>query len=154
KRTVICVDSVRKELNMRMSSLLRAPISRFAVCLVTVTGSGFVALGDEELCPFSATVSQAWKRAGAVPGWMSRDQDGGLGFRQGPGQGKPGEWPAFRFLQWEAGRVKTLPAPDQPFALDLRSSGVSDADLKELAPLKQLRALNLDREYVTDAGLK
>src|SRR5262249_1547096 len=38
--------------------------------------------------------------------------------------------------------------------LDLRNTDVSDAGLKELAPLKNLAELDLSRCKVTDAGLK
>jgi hypothetical protein len=39
-------------------------------------------------------------------------------------------------------------------ALDLRNTEVTDAGLKELAPLKNLATLDLRRTRVTDAGLK
>lgn len=60
----------------------------------------------EGVRPFPAAVSLAWKRAGAVPGWMSRDEYGWLLFRQGQNRWRPGEWPAFRVPRWEAGRIK------------------------------------------------
>jgi hypothetical protein len=118
-------------------------------------GSVFVVAGnDEPATLLGAPLCRAWRLAGAVPGWMSRDQEGWLVFRRGLGQGKPDEWPAFRFSRWDAGTFKSLPAPKQPFALDMRSSAVCDADFKELGQFNQLRALNVDRAYVSDAGLK
>jgi hypothetical protein len=57
--------------------------------------------------------------------------------------------------RFPAGKVRALPPPEVPFGLWL-GRGVTDADLKELAGLKQLHALNFPDPYthgVTDAGL-
>src|SRR5262245_58354620 len=109
---------------MKMSSLLGTVISLVMVCMLTGAGSCRMELGVDQLGAFPSPLSVAWKRAGAVTGWMNQDQDGRLEFRQGSGEGKQGGLPAFQFPQWEAGKVKTLPAPSKPFALDLHSSGV------------------------------
>src|SRR5262249_52007664 len=45
--------------------------------------------------------------------------------------------------------------PDKPgVAVNLHDSKVTDDDLKDLAGLKQLRALDLSENNITDAGLK
>src|SRR5687768_221405 len=106
-----------------------------------------------------------WQQAGAVFGWITIDPQGSTFWWRGS---TPGEWqfhrekpaagglPAFRFNKFPAGKVKTLAAPDVPFGLWLGSS-TQDADLQELAGLKQLQALNIEGNYaygVTEAGLK
>src|SRR4029079_14523520 len=71
--------------------------------------------------------------------------------------------PAFKIREWRAGMLAKLPAPARPFGLDLTEAEMRDSRLKDLAPLKQLTALNLHRHLttanvnspsVTDAGLK
>jgi hypothetical protein len=47
-----------------------------------------------------------------------------------------------------------LPIPPVAFGLDLSSTPVTYAGLKELAGLKSLQTLSLSRTQVTDAGLK
>jgi hypothetical protein len=105
--------------------------------------------------PLSAEVRAAWERAGAVVGWMGREE-AGLNFRAGAGEGKVGELPAFSFEwgHWHAGVIPRLPAPRQRFGLDLGGARVTDAGLKELAALEQLRLLDLRGGRMTDAGLK
>ena len=50
--------------------------------------------------------------------------------------------------------LKELAPLTQLRTLDLNETGVTDAGLKELAPLTQLRTLDLSETGVTDAGLK
>src|SRR5262245_62373163 len=47
-----------------------------------------------------------------------------------------------------------LPDPGVPFGLSLFTTSVTDAELKELAGLKSLQALNLGQTKVADAGMK
>ena len=131
----------------------------------TVTGVGWIVLTlasagtasgqptAERSGPLPAAVRAAWERAGAVVGWMDREETG-LNFRAG--EGKVGELPAFSFEwgQWQAGVIARLPAPRQGFGLDLGGARVTDAGLKELAALEQLRLLDLRGGRMTDAGLK
>jgi pyridoxine 5'-phosphate synthase PdxJ len=50
--------------------------------------------------------------------------------------------------------LSQLPPPGQAFALDIsRNSKLTDAALKELAGLKELRELNLGGTKVTHAGV-
>src|SRR5262249_25947090 len=78
-----------------------------------------------------------------------------------------GDMPVFRFSRlWELHTVERLPAPTQPFGIDLRGIDlpsdvkldveVLDARLKELAGLKELRYLELNISMCKgkDAGLK
>ena len=98
--------------------------------------------------PLPPEIVKAWTDAGARVGWMDRF----MHFHEG--QGEKGEAPAFRFDGWTAGIVAKLPSPQAAFGLDLNSSRVTDAQLKELAALKNLQSLNLFCTNVTDAGLK
>ncbi|HMF16003.1 MAG TPA: hypothetical protein VKE98_02300, partial [Gemmataceae bacterium] len=100
-----------------------------------------------------ASVRLAWEKAGAISGWMSQGRFGEWSFRDGAGEGKAGELPVFGWSKWEAGLIPQLPAPKQSFGLHLMGSEVTDAGLKELAPLKQLELLGLAHTQVTDAGL-
>ncbi len=50
-------------------------------------------------------------------------------------------------------REESLPG-NPVTGVHLRERPVTDADLKELAPLTNLRSLNLSRTQVTDAGMK
>src|SRR5882724_7662446 len=59
--------------------------------------------------------------------------------------------PGFRFHKFPPGK---LPEVAVPFGLDLSECDVTDADLKQLAGLKNLVALNLWERKITDAGLK
>ena len=79
-------------------------------------------------------VIAAWEKAGAEfrPGWR--------------------DVPHFRFGLFPTEKLNGLPSPEVPFGLHFRS--VTDAGLKELASLTQLRALHLGGTQVTDAGLK
>jgi len=102
----------------------------------------------------AAMVIAQWQQVGAVFGWIAIDPQGDWRFhRETPAAGG---LPAFRFNKAPAGKAKTLPSPDVPFGLSLGRS-TNDADLKELAGLKQLQALNIEDTYtygVTDEGLK
>src|SRR5436305_1547097 len=89
----------------------------------------------------------AWQDAGARVGWMGRNRLGERSFRSETGEGKPGEVPAFRWPcgagLWQAGTLGNLPPPGRAFGLDLSDTNVTDAALKELGILKQLRTLDL-----------
>jgi Leucine-rich repeat (LRR) protein len=103
--------------------------------------------------PLPAEVRAAWEKAGAEAGWMA-PYPFGWGFRTGSGEGEADEIPPFHWRRWQAGMVAKLPAPDVRFGLYLNGTQVTDVDLKELAGLKQLQALNLGFTKTTDAGLK
>ncbi len=68
------------------------------------------------------------------------------------GAGMSGDLPAFAPRQLKG--VGNLPQPQRPFTLYLHSAIITDADLKELAGLKNLQGLDLGVTKVTDAGLK
>src|SRR5262245_54625575 len=96
----------------------------------------------------------AWEQAGAVFGWTSIGPQGDWRFDQD--EPSAGALPAFRLSRFPAANVQSLPRPGVPFGLWL-GRGVKDADLKVLAGLHQVQALNFEDPYtyaVTDAGLK
>ncbi len=106
--------------------------------------------------PLPVEVVEAWKKAGAVVGWIGIDGDkcGHLEFRCAA-EGKQGEVPAFRFPEWRPGEMAQLPQPPRPFGLDLTLTQVTDAGLQELIGLNHLQTLNLSScTRVTDDGLK
>lgn len=99
-------------------------------------------------------VLEAWKKAGAETGWMTATIEFGNQMFYGAGQRQKGDLIAFRFTGSPSAILKGLPQPDVPFGLSLRGAKVTDADLKALAPLKQLQALHLAGTTITDVGLK
>jgi internalin A len=97
------------------------------------------------------TIEKRWRDAGAEVGWMNPDSPD---FVPEPQTARPaGAIPAFR-LSCKEGVLARLPDPGTAFGLDLFISNVTDAGLKELAGLKNLRALNLGHTKVTGAGLQ
>ena len=104
---------------------------------------------NEPLRPAPEVIA-AWEKAGAESGWMSLRGDlDSPWLRKKPVAGGA---PAFLFGLFPTGKLNVLPPPEVPFGLKFES--VTDAGLKELAGLKQLRTLNLWATKVTDAGLK
>jgi hypothetical protein len=95
----------------------------------------------------------AWKEAGAEVGWLRVKTTGFLEFVPEK-ENKPGDLRAFRFAGWIEGRLTKLPDLTPAFGLDLSSTRLTDAGLKELAGLKSLQTLNLYATQVTDGGLK
>jgi hypothetical protein len=108
--------------------------------------------------PLSAEITKAWRDAGAEVGWM-RDTpprpDSGYEFwAPWRKDAEAGAMPAFKFLQKE-GVLARLPNPGVAFGLDLHCWPGSDADLRELSRLKHLQSLNIGGALLlTDAGLK
>jgi len=101
--------------------------------------------------PLPDNIIKAWKDAGATVGWMKVESSGGLSFVDKP---EAGAIPAFRFPKWKNGVVAKLPIPEAPFGLDLSGTEVMDADLKELANLKNLTTLSLCDTKTTDAAVE
>src|SRR5262245_8147215 len=91
--------------------------------------------------PLPEMIVTAWKAAGAEVGWLRLNKFDNLDF-VAEKEGKPGDLPAFRFVNWQGGRLAKLPAPALAFGLDLHNSFVTDAGLKELARLKNLQTLD------------
>jgi Leucine-rich repeat (LRR) protein len=108
---------------------------------------------EPESLPLPSEVVRAWEKAGAQVGWMGQDQFGRLVF-QATKVGLRAPVPAFRFGRWVEGVVSRLPAPGRAFGLALGNTRITDAGLKELAGLKNLRWLVLRDTQITDAGLK
>jgi len=103
--------------------------------------------------PLSPELVAAWQRAGATLGHLNTHWDGMDYFFPGFA-GEEGEVPVFQFREWKRGVLAGLPQPQGPFGLDLRNTQIGDADLKELAALKELRYLCLAGCPVTGASLK
>jgi len=74
-------------------------------------------------------------------------------FRTGGGGGA-GDMPAFYLRFWAESELQDLREQPSPFGLRMTDETVTDATLKELAPLKNLSALDVTRTAITDAGLK
>jgi internalin A len=103
--------------------------------------------------PLPKEIVEAWKEAGADVGWMRADKFGLLKLLLKK-EGLDGDLPAFGFSAWKDGLLPKLPAPAAAFGLNLFGCKVRDVGLKDLAGLKNLRALNLRFNQVSDAGLK
>ena len=127
------------------------------VCGWLILGSGTAPAQEKKAEGLPADVVAAWKEAGAEVGWMgpSRRPFGLLEFTARREELAASRVvPAFRIYVWREGMLAKLPSPARAFGLDLTHSGMTDAGLKELAPLKQLASLGLGFTKVTDAGLK
>jgi hypothetical protein len=104
--------------------------------------------------PLPQDVEREWVKAGAELGWMGiKGELVTLDFQTTPGV-LIDAVPAFRLKIWNVGTVDKLPAPKAPFGLFLVGTEATDADLKELATLESLSALDLSFTKLTDAGLK
>src|SRR5262245_53660354 len=144
-----------------MSARLSRPAAVWTTWLLLLT-AGAAAAQQEATPPGQPDPPDiaAWQRVGAEFGWM--DVDGRLGFlglrfrRDLPPKTADREQTpiAYRWRRWQRGVLAGLPEPGTPYGLDLSFSRVTDADLSELAGLKQLQALNLAGTKITDAGLK
>jgi len=92
--------------------------------------------------PLPDDVVKAWKKAGAEVGWMGRHR-----------RYARTAVPAFSVRDWRGGVLAKLPAPATPFGLSF-SGTVTDVGMKELAALKNLTWLYLDRTKVKAKGLE
>jgi hypothetical protein len=96
----------------------------------------------------------AWVTAGGTIGFMGEFVPGLVRFQLLDRAGA-GHLPAFRFDNWPPRqKLSALPAITVPFGLDFHGLKMADADMKELASLKNLRLLRLNGTKVTDAGVK
>ena len=131
---------------MKYSTTLLAPwltLTSLWLCAAVVSAQP----AGKELDP---KVREAWEKAGARVGSY---RQGEFDQRSFPiGKSTAAALPLFA-LSFERGVVANLPEPSVPFALSL-GGGVKDARLHELARHKNLRALVLNRQGVTDAGMK
>ena len=102
---------------------------------------------------FSEEVLLAWQDAGAEFGWMGIDERSReFSFRaESTGLLKP--LPACRFNVWKEGLIANLPAPDTPFAIDVRRTQFTNAGTKDLARMARLEYLDVSATRVTDDGL-
>jgi internalin A len=144
-------------------------IIRAIATLALLATCGLVAAADqppdkkEAPKPLPANIVTAWKDAQAQVGWV-RVGPGGAAEMVFDEEAKPGDIPAFVFIQVQQGRLPKLPDPGTAFGLFLPSQ-VTDAGLKEIAGLKSVQLLSIGdvvvaagmapaEPKVTDAGLK
>lgn len=107
--------------------------------------------------PLPAEIRAAWEKTGVDIGWVARRQESWLSFTQETSERDVWNVPGFRVsprIRWQYDLIAKLPAPEQGFGLDLSHTEVTDAELKELATLKHLQALNLFGNKLTGTGLK
>jgi internalin A len=112
--------------------------------------------GSSVPSPLPGDLVSAWEDAGAMAGWLGMDEHGRHGFlqfREGE-TGKQHEVPAFSFPEGTVGLPANLPQPRRAFGLEFQGANFTDAGLKGLAGLKELRTLALCGTAITDAGLK
>jgi hypothetical protein len=118
-----------------------------------------VALAEPPAKPLPPEIVKVWGAAGAKVGWIKDfppkptwGYDYWEPYRE---QGEPGAVPAFRYHREKEGDLAKLPDPGVPFGLDMHCCSMNDAELKELAGLKNLQSLNLGGALLlSDAGLK
>jgi hypothetical protein len=107
--------------------------------------------------PFPTDVYEAWTDTGATAGWVRARTEGLTFFYANVPPAiapLPGDVPGFSLVRWRDGVVAKLPPPQQPFALNLSGTGVTDVGLKELSGMHALHTLDLQAADVTDAGLR
>jgi internalin A len=139
---------------------------RLVFCAVVCVGSWWLLYGPGgprlktwfiNRTPFPPDIFEAWTGAGATPGWVRANTEE-LTFFDASAPPEiaplPGDVPGFRLDRWRNGVVGTLPPPQQPFALKLDSTGVTDSGLKELSGMCALHTLDLRGTEVTDTGLR
>src|SRR5262245_54307095 len=99
-----------------------------------------------------------WEEAGADAGWLTPglsvqrragSSSASLGFREEKDTAEPGEVSGFWMRNWKPGMLANLPVPRHAFGLDFHGTGLTDADLTELARFEQLQALSLHNTSVT-----
>ena len=140
--------------------MARVSLYKVMLAMVFVLLSGCANSQPTAPTTFDDAVAKAWKEAGAEIGWMrlsgpEETVPGRLSFDK---TATRGSIPAFEFQRSPEGLSK-LPVPTVPFGLsfshDINKNYVTDALLKQLAPMKTLQYLNLSGETeVTDAGIK
>jgi len=96
----------------------------------------------------AATVA-AYEKLGASHGWLLKGDIFGFGFLP-TRENEKKLLPGFCFKTFPKAK---LPEVTVPFGLDLQDTKVTDAELKDLAALKNLSWLDLRNTKVTDAGL-
>src|SRR5438045_335569 len=120
------------------------------IALFAMLAASSLGFAQERAVPAPAVIT-AWENAGAEFGWISLDPNDDDSWRFDVEKPFSGGLPAFRFRVFPSGALKSLAPPEVPFGLWLEKNLLSAADLKEIAGLKQLQALNLDSTFITDA---
>jgi RNA polymerase sigma factor (sigma-70 family) len=113
-----------------------------------VEGAGASKTGGIE----PATVA-AWEQAGAHFGWLEWHDRCFLQFSFDRPQDREA-LPCFALTTWPQDGVKALPAPAVPFAISLQGCKLRGHEIKALAGLQQLQALNLGMTQSSEGGLR
>src|SRR5262245_39126486 len=98
------------------------------------------------------SVVTAWEKAGFKLGKVASEIDLAepakiLGFCDSVSV-QSGELPALKVSWWPERGIRGLTPPNVGFGLDCSSSGVRDADLLDIADLKQLQWVNLSNNEI------
>src|SRR5262245_45057816 len=117
-----------------------AALTVLASCSLTMFAVG----GDEKKDPpkpLPEEIVKQWRGAGAESGWMKVIFDTKRRLTDFRAQeiGEPGQIPAFRFPSKAEPTLATLPDPGVAFGLELSLTRMTDAGMKDLAELKNLR---------------
>ncbi len=109
--------------------------------------------------PLTPEIAKEWGGAGAGVGWMKdvppRPTGGYEYWKPFSEKVEPGAMPAFRLSREKEAALAKLPDPGVAFGLDLHCWAGKDAELKKFARLKSLRSLNIGGALLlTDAGMK
>jgi hypothetical protein len=113
------------------------------------------AAGTPERHSLSENVIRAWKEAGAAFGWTGRDPNGNWKTMESTPVGLSEPLPTFRFRfdsDDSLKKLRRLPIPNAPFALDLSFTQVTD--LQPLAQLTQLKSLDLSETKVDELQVR
>src|SRR5262245_26709942 len=123
----------KEEFLMSVQASRSGAWASFVVVLVLVGPAGPSLGQDKQPKALPQPIIETWTQAGATAGWLRQDFLGFVQFFPASAAPRTGDVPGFRIAVWREGVVAELPPPQQPFGLDLTSTQVTDAGLKELA---------------------
>ena len=99
----------------------------------------------------SNSIQDAWRSAGARPGWYGGDASGfSVEGKKPNADSIPGFWAHTEF---DFDSLGSLPIPPKPFALHFGGSQLTDSHLEQLKRFHGAEYLGLNRTRISDAGL-
>ena len=120
------------------------PLPMTKALLCTIALSAIAGCGSD-------SVEEAWRSAGARPGWYVGDASGFSVADEKPrADSIPGFWAHTEF---DFDRLGSLPIPPKPFALHFGGSQLSDSHFEQLKRFYGAEYLGLNRTRISDAGL-